>query len=552
MTRAIFLTLTASVLVTADRYPRQMTWTEDTFGPDGPWRAVNVEMGYSEQPISLYPGSDWETWLIEDEYCNTGGCYASKAGTYNKDSGSTGGIMLDGGLEDFMLGLDLEGEAAVRYMDDMSLSGSTVENVSLILLDSQRVKYPGGLTSPFFAGCLSIGGNRDTHQRFTRGDAPSINASIPPGAMWENEKTPSNSFGMHIGSVQPSMPGSLWFGGYDQNRVVGDILTLRGSPRAEGITLWDIGIDVIGGKSPFDFESKEGLLAAGNSSIGRGFKVRVDGCSPYMTLPRSTCDNIAANLPVSFDEDLGLYIWNTTSDKYKEIIPSATALTFSFISSSNTNPVKIRVPFMHLNLTLSAPLRDNPTPYFPCHVNGKGSYVLGRAFLQDAFVGANWHPEADTWWLAQAPGRSIQATPNVVAIEEKDNTITKGGNDWRESWSGVWDDEPEPSYTPTSNNTNNKGEATEVTETSEASGLSTGAKAGIGVGAFGALLAAILGGFFWFRRRNVNRTSVSETEQPSTLETTSSTPSKLPSSQRLDPEVGLGSSSPEMRYELSS
>ncbi|KAI5463601.1 hypothetical protein BGZ63DRAFT_422939 [Mariannaea sp. PMI_226] len=154
----------------------------------------------------------------------------------------------------------------------------------------------------------------------------------------------------------------------------------------DGITLRDIGIDVIAGQSPFSFKSKDGLLSKGNSSIGSGLPVWINGCSPYLTLPRSTCNNIAANLPMNFDEDLGLYLWDKKSDKYNEITTSATTLSFSFISGSNTDPVKIRIPLMHLNLTLEAPLIDIPIPYFPCHANDNGQYVLGRAFLQDVFI----------------------------------------------------------------------------------------------------------------------------------------------------------------------
>ncbi|UPL00830.1 hypothetical protein LCI18_011764 [Fusarium solani-melongenae] len=484
----------------AERVPREIKWADGTIGPDGPWRAVSVQMGGETNNIGLFPGGSWETWMIEDDYCDEGTCYASKAGTYDEASGTTGGIQLDGGLDAYMLGLQLEGEPAKRYLDDMVLGGIRETNVSLALLENQRIKYPGGQKVPFFAGCLSMGGNKAINQSFTPMDGPAINGSLPPGWMFENAWTPSNSFGMHIGSVQPSMTGSLWFGGYDQNRIVGEILSMSGGPR-DGITLWDVGIEVIGSKSPFDFKSKDDLLAKGNSSIGSGLKVLIDGCSPYLSLPKSTCDNIAAELPVKFDESLGLYLWDTKSDKYEEIVTSASALVFSFISGSNTDAVKINVPFMHLNLTLSAPLVDTPTPYFPCHVNGKGQYVLGRAFLQDAFIGANWHKDSNTWWLAQAPGRTIQATNNIISIEEKDKTITKGGNDWKASWNGVWDDEGVPANTPTPT-PKSKPTKEPSNAVPEDEGLSTGAKAGIGVGiAAGVLALAGLGFFFWRRRR---------------------------------------------------
>ncbi|KPM35537.1 hypothetical protein AK830_g11040 [Neonectria ditissima] len=498
----------------AERVPREVTWTDDTFGPDGPWRAVNVQMGVDGAPLGLYPGSTWETWLIEDDYCDGATCYASKAGTYDKSSGDQGGILLDGGLSGFMLGLELEGHPGKRYMDDMSLNGITAESVSLVLLDSQNIKYPGGQTSPFFAGCLSLGGSGGTNQSFTGiDDAPAINASLPPGWLWEREWTASNSFGMHIGSVQPAMSGSLWFGGYDQNRIVGEILSMNGSPR-NGITLRDLSIEVIGSKSPFTFDSsRDGLLAKGNSSIGSGLKVSIDGCSPYLTLPKSTCDSIAANLPMHFDEDLGLYLWDTKSDKYEEIITSATALSFSFISGSNTDVVKIRVPFLHLNLTLTSPLVDTPTPYFPCHVNGKGQYVLGRAFLQDAFVGANWHRNANTWWLAQAPGRVIQSTTNVISIEEKDKTISKGGNDWKASWSGVWNEDGEeaPSSTSTSAIVDKDGHS--------------GMRTGIGIGITAAVLALGIGTFFfWHRNRASQSQKAAHTLASEAAYTATSTP----------------------------
>lgn len=548
MSWTLFLAVVAFLLpASAEAIPRELKWTDDTFGPDGPWRAIQVQMGYEETPIGLFPGSAWETWLIDDNYCQTGTCYASKAGTYDKSSGDDGGIRLDGGLNSFMLGLNLEGEPGTRYLDDMSLNGISVVNVSLVLLESQMIRYPGGQTSPFFAGCLSLGGTGATNQTFTLNDAPAINASLPPGWMWETEWTPSNSFGMHIGSVQPAMSGSLWFGGYDQNRIVGDILSMKGYPR-NGITLWDIGIEDIGNNSLFEPSTADSLLAKGNSSIVSGLKVSIDGCSPYLTLPKSTCDNIATHLPVSFNEDLGLYLWDTKSDKYHDIISSATALSLSFISGSNTKLLKIRVPFVHLNLTLSAPLVNEPVPYFPCHVNDKGVYVLGRAFLQDAFIGANWDPSAETWWLAQAPGRNIQATTNVVSIGKEDKTIVKGGNDWKVSWDGVWNDDSDeqaPSSTPTSD-ANDQENNKDVR-----GGMSTGAKAGIGIGGAAVFLALGLGAVFFWRRRR------SQAAQAQPAQTPSATSQKTASSEPLpnempNHEMQQESSSPYQRHELPS
>ena len=97
---------------------------------------------------------------------------------------------------------------------------------------------------------------------------------------------------MHIGAISPKMPGSLWFGGYDKQRVSGNVLKLNpghGGNFRTGIGLRDISIEVVDGYSPFNFTSSvDGLLADGNSSIKTPLNVSIDGCSPYFSLPRST------------------------------------------------------------------------------------------------------------------------------------------------------------------------------------------------------------------------------------------------------------------------
>ncbi|VUC29639.1 unnamed protein product [Clonostachys rosea] len=475
----------------ADRYPKEVLWSDKTFGPDGPWRAVKTNIGGKE--ISLFPGTNWETWLIEDDYCGDGACYASEAGTHNRNkSGKTGNIDLDSNYSYFELGMNVEGGDTMRYVDDIEINGVTVTNASLALIKSpsSKIKYPG-TTAPFFAGCLSVGSNHGEYQYFdSKTQGEEVKTSMPPGFLWDQGYTPSNSFGLHIGSVEPDFAGSLWYGGYDRNRVAGDTITNEGNFKDAVTTIQNITIDVISGKSPFDFNSTTtDLLAQGNTNE---FKVMIDGCSPYLTLPKTTCDSIASNLPVTFNKTLGLYLWNTSSERYREIIPSATALSFSFTSKSNTNPIKIRVPFMHLNLTLTTPLVDTPTQYFPCHVNEGGKYVLGRAFLQDAFLGANWDSEVNKWWLAQAPGPNIANTSSVLTIETTDSTIRKGDTSWEDSWKGVWKDADITGDDST-------------TGDDKAKGLSTGAKAGIGagVGVVGCLL--ILGAVYLWKRRQENQ-----------------------------------------------
>ncbi|KAI0141818.1 aspartic peptidase domain-containing protein [Xylariaceae sp. FL1272] len=511
-----FLTVT-SVVGAID--PLEVPWSSMTFGPDGPWPAVEVTIG-SDQLVAMYPGREFQSFVLTSEYCrhNTSdGCAATRAGVYNDaesqidNTGSTGAIQYAPG-PNYMLGLNVAGDDATSWIDYMDVGGMSVPNVSMALLSNSYAVYPDETWYPLSVGCLGIGAPGTVNQSFSTSDAP-INASLIPGILNAEDQIPSNSFGMHIGSANPVMSGSLYFGGYDQNRIVGEILSYA-DDITKSINLKDIGIQVIDGASPWSFDTKSGLLAANNDSIpSGGIEVSVDGCSPYLTLPKSTCDAIAKELPVTYNEALGLYIWNTDDAKYSQIVSSASALQFNFTAGSNTETVTINVPFPHLNLTLTQPLVDTDMQYFPCYTGFAGQYTLGRAFLQDAFIGAHWGMKK--WWLAQAPGPNIPSA-NVKTIQKSDTTIQTSSNDWKASWDGSWKalttDQVTNSSTVTPEGSDSDSGGETKGSSSPSSGLSTGAKAGIGVAAaIGAL--AVIGAlvFFFLRRRRQSSEKSAET-----------------------------------------
>ncbi|KAK9783637.1 putative Peptidase A1 domain-containing protein [Seiridium cardinale] len=461
----------------------------------------------SDQQISLYPGGMFPTTVFSSDYCNHNDtCYARRAGTYDVDkarlagTGSTGGIQI-GASPRFMAGVDIVGdEDATYWVDDVDLEYSeatTVPTLDMAYIENSYAAYPNGNWYPMSVGCLSLGSS-DINQSWSNGNSPNVNASLIPGYLYEHNRTDSYSFGLHIGATNPQVDGSLYYGGYDQNRVLGKVLTMDGSFQDQ-VTLNDISIQVIDGSSPFDFgASQTGLLAEGNSSLGAGIKVSVAGCSPYLSLPTSTCNAIAQHLPVTYNEGLGLFTWNTEDPQYTRIVSSASALQFTLVGMTNTDKLNISVPFRHLNLTLDAPLVSTPTPYFPCYTGHQSGWVLGRAFLQDAFIGANWLSKS--WWLAQAPGPNIPAEANVGTIKYGDTTITSGGNDWKESWTGSWT-ALAPSASPAAGDKPSNGTDT-GDDGASTSGLTTGAKAGVGAGVGVAGLAGLgVLAFFLLRRR---------------------------------------------------
>jgi len=519
--------LAARVFAAVPAQPFAMTWSDSSFGPDGPWQAVQIGIGTPAQQVALYPGGTFRSHFLTPNICSNitlspNACFASAAGLYNVNSSTTAleAIIHFPAATDYLHGgLQIQGAPGIGALDQMNIGTAdalggpvTVPNVTIGVYNDIAAIYPSGSLIALEVGTLGLGYLGTENQSFVQTGAPTINGSLIPGYLQAVGLTPSNSFGLHIGSVVPSIKGSLHFGGYDQTRICGNISTQQGpfagiEPDDDGkkglIDLLDIEINVIDGASPFNTSSISNILASGNSSIGPALSLPMLPEAPYLDLPKSSCDAIAAWLPVTYNAGLGLYTWNTNDPKYTQIISSPTVLSFVFRKDQTTTQnITINVPFILLNLTLEAPLVTNTVSYFPCNAQANGRYSLGRAFLQAAFVGANWNFNniQGVWWLAQAPGPNIGTQITVQAIGDQDGSISPSSNDWADTWNGV--------LVPL---TSQPGTTTpfEPRPRQSDTGLSTVAKAGIGAAlAVGGLGIIALCAYF-YRRKHKRRSETS-------------------------------------------
>jgi hypothetical protein len=508
--------------------PFGMTWSTSVYGPDGPWQAVEVNIGTPGQAIALYPGGTFQSHIFTVSICGNKSlgtsCPANFAGVFDPTKSTTivnGAITLPANNDLTLGALNIQGSAGAPILDLIDI-GLQIPNVSIAMHSDSYMLYPDGTAYPLSVGSLSLG-SADVNQSFSDTPAP-INGSLIPSYLASSEidpahQTPSNSFGMHIGSVYPVLSGSLYFGGYDQNRVIGDISTqVQDDGDIETlryIDMIDIGLNVIDGSSPWNTSSVSGLLAAGNSSISTVLPVSIDPLGPYLNLPKSTCDSIAAWLPVTYQPKYGLYFWAVNDPQYQKIVSSASTLSFTFRKDqSNSMNLTINVPFLLLNLTLESPLVSTPTQYFPCNAESRGSYSLGRAFLQAAFLGTNWDVvgKQGVWWLAQAPGPNIAQQPNVQTIGSTDNTIVASSNDWKTSWENSW--KPLKATTSATSSASATSTTTNTAVASSSNGLSSGAEAGIGVGAAVVVIAAVVTVLFLRRRRKAINYAVTQSQSP--------------------------------------
>ncbi|PYH28191.1 aspartic protease [Aspergillus neoniger CBS 115656] len=467
--------------------------------------------------VALYPGGSWESKILLSSICDnktfSSVCYGDIAGLFDSDiSASLDNTSIEmppyGTWGDVDWGFTNAAPVyakARRATDYITISGSPVPDVDMIIIYSGWQTYPGGQAYPLEVGILSLGCPA-INQTF--GNVIKINTTFVTSYFYEQEGSlniPSYSYGMHIGSAALGIPGSLLLGGYDQNRVMGEVSSQAFSSGSFPIELLDINIGIAEGGSPWAYTNKTGLLAQGNSSLDSGLSVIVDPANPYIYLHQSSCDAIAAELPVTYHPEYGLYFWNTSDSQYDTIATSPGYLGFQFSKDNlNNNFITIKVPFALLNLTLEAPLVKTPTQYFPCMATNS-TPVLGRAFLQAAFIGVNWL--GGKWFLAQAPGPGGSFIVDTVSIGDNDSTISATTNSWEASWKNTWKAIPAGSTSnANTTSTSMSGPST------DGNGFSVAVKIGIIVGSTtgGLSIIAILSGIYIHHRRQQKKASISD------------------------------------------
>lgn len=145
---------------------------------------------------------------------------------------------------------------------------------------------------------------------------------------------------------------------------------------------------------------------------GKAINTIIDSTVSQMWLPQSVCDRFAQAFGLKYDSSTGLYLVNSTNHaQLKQLNPSVTFTVGSQDSSSpNTNIV---LPYAAFDLQAGIPLFNFSTNYFPLRVAAnEKQQVLGRAFLQEAYVSVDW--ERKHFTLGQAIHQN--KTTDIVAV----------------------------------------------------------------------------------------------------------------------------------------
>jgi hypothetical protein len=264
-----------------------------------------------------------------------------------------------------------------------------------------------------------------------------------------------------------TVPASLTLGGVDTNRFVPNSATFTLGPNAQPI----IAINSIEVSSNLPSGSSEGLNWATNpltlQNNSQAEFHTIDSSTPFLWLPEYVCDSFAEAFNLTYDDNLELYVYpdnGTTLDKIRNQNITFTFSIADFPGSSNS--VNISLPFAAFDLQLSFPYpglganaTSTSTNYFPLRIaSNYTQYTIGRSFLQEAYLTVDY--ERNNFSVSQAKF-ALDSLTNINLVP-----ITRPAN---------------------SNFTGPAG------FTGQRTGLSTGAMAGVGIGA--AALALCFVGF---------------------------------------------------------
>jgi hypothetical protein len=211
------------------------------------------------------------------------------------------------------------------------------------------------------------------------------------------------------------------------------------------------------------YKAKQDVQEGATNLADRGFYAVIDSTFPYLVLPSYICDKFVQRFNLGFDGTTGLYTINGTAHE-KNLQQNATVSFKIGADSGNTaESSTIILGYDAFYLQASYPIYQNATNYFPIRKSSNGFNILGRTFLQEAYIVVDY--EHANFSVAPAMFSDPMPIPNVVAIVKP--SLVKPA-------------------TPPDNGKN---------------GVTAGAIAGIVVGIIALFAIFGAGGFFYYKRR---------------------------------------------------
>ncbi|KAK6334007.1 hypothetical protein TWF696_002517 [Orbilia brochopaga] len=212
--------------------------------------------------------------------------------------------------------------------------------------------------------------------------------------MYLQRLIPSPSWAYNTGSGDGLRLPQLIFGGYDQTKYIPGsmqnhsmVMANNGRPTMK-VTLDRLFLNITG-------PEKKEVFATNSSLLNAPIDVIIDSSTPFCWLPRKVADQIAQSVGAVWNSTLGVtgyYIYNTSLPAFNN--RDNATLAFHIGGSGDSwlfNSVTVSQSLYLAPPTAGVPAdsRLNYLPIIP--VDNSDTFVLGRSFLQQMYLMANYH-----------------------------------------------------------------------------------------------------------------------------------------------------------------
>jgi hypothetical protein len=354
-------------------------------GNDGPWSTFGIQVGTPSQQLRVLPATGLDmTWVVLPEGCTSSDpsdCGQSRGGIYFSNLSSTWD-------EIGIYQLSIYEEAMLGYTGNGSYGSETV-----------TLGWPGDgqpsaakqvvaeiATREFYMGALGL---NPWPVNFTELDNshPSLLSTLK-----NQSKIPSLTWAYTAGAYNyiPPIFGSLTLGGYDSSRFVPNSLNFSMGA--------DISRDLL--------VAVQNISSAGSPLLSSPIYAYIDALVPYMWLPLDACQDFEAAFNLTWNDTAQLYL--VDGELHQRLLEENQTVTMTIGPSITGDSVAVDMPYWSFMLNTSYSLEPGSLRYFPLkRAANDTQYTLGRVFLQNAYVIANYEFFNFSVYQARYPDTSV-------------------------------------------------------------------------------------------------------------------------------------------------
>ncbi|KAG4439853.1 hypothetical protein IFR05_004666 [Cadophora sp. M221] len=460
-------------------------------GDDGWWSTFQIQVGTPGQTVRLLPGTSASAgstiWVVgtrftenqtctdSDEVISEGcvdvnptleNCADERGYLFQSNLSTTWSTQgLQNGIDGAIFSLNTYEETLLGRSGNGSYGYDTI-NLGIPgtgLPSLQKQVIAGIWTNDFFLGNLGLS---PVPFNFTTLNDPQQSML---SSLYNQSLIPSRSWAYTAGAHYKSPPvfGSLTLGGYDATRLKPNNLNL-----AFGA---DFSRDLLVSLQSVTYDT-----AGSSPLLASNIDVFINSLITEIWLPTSVCEAFAQQFNLTWNEQGQLYL--VGEDAHAALVKQNPTFTFKIgRAGGGGETVDIVIPYAAFDLNLTAPIVGGDARYFPLkQAQNSTQYTLGRTFLQEAYVIADY--ERHNFSVSQATFPPTSVSASLVAIYPPD---INGGSQ-----------------------TN-----TTVTSPQKEDGLKAGAIAGIAIGGVVGLAVVVIAALLWNKKRK-RRHELADTSIP--------------------------------------